>query len=94
MSSRLALMGGSMVLTGAARVGAQIANRLWRFWAFGSAFVARLLVLCLEVLGAGLVVAGVWQVSQPAGLVVGGILLVLGAIGAERMLGGVTSAHQ
>lgn len=79
----------AMMYRGAGVVAVRIAARVWRFWVAGSGFLARLLVLCLEVLGAALVVAGVWRVSEPAALVVGGILLVVAAIGVERMLGGV-----
>ncbi|MFC3097368.1 hypothetical protein [Alteraurantiacibacter palmitatis] len=34
--------------------------------------------------GAGLVVAGFWDIARPAGLIVGGIILLAGAIAWAR----------
>ena len=43
----------------------------------------RLTATALAVLGAGLVTAGVWMVYRPAGLIVGGLILM--AVGVEAL---------
>jgi hypothetical protein len=46
----------------------------------------RVALYALEVIGAALLVYGIWRWSQPAAMVVAGALIVVIAIGAEREL--------